>query len=64
MENIKTALHNLHQKHGAKFVPFAGYQMPIQYSKGIIEEHKVQEKMQVFLMCHIWVSYLLKEMTH
>ena len=40
MENIKTALYNLHQKHGAKFVPFAGYQMPIQYSTGIIEEHK------------------------
>ena len=40
MENIKTALHNLHQKHGAKFVPFAGYQMPIQYPEGIIEEHK------------------------
>ena len=40
MENLKTALYNLHQKHGAKFVPFAGYQMPIQYSKGIIEEHK------------------------
>ena len=29
MDNIKTALYNLHQKHGAKFVPFAGYQMPI-----------------------------------
>ena len=64
MEYIKTALYNLHQKHGAKFVPFAGYQMPIQYSKGIIEEHKNTEKMQVFLMCHIWVSYLLKEMKH
>ena len=25
---------------------------------------KVQEKMQVFLMCHIWVSYSLKETTH
>ena len=40
MENIKTALYNLHHRHGAKFVPFAGYQMPIQYSQGIIEEHK------------------------
>ena len=40
MENIKTALYNLHQKQGAKFVPFAGYEMPIQYSDGIIEEHK------------------------
>jgi aminomethyltransferase len=40
MENLKTALYNLHLKHGAKFVPFAGYQMPIQYSEGIIDEHK------------------------
>ncbi len=40
MENIKTKLYNLHHKHGAKFVSFAGYQMPIQYSEGIIEEHK------------------------
>ena len=40
MEIIKTKLYNLHQKHGAKFVPFAGYQMPIQYSEGIIVEHK------------------------
>ena len=44
MENLKTALYNLHLKHGAKFVPFAGYQMPIQYSKGIIEEHKSTRK--------------------
>ena len=62
MENIKTALYNLHQKHGAKFVPFAGYEMPIQYPEGIIEEHKYTEKMQVFLMFLIWVNYLLKVM--
>ena len=40
MENIKTKLYNLHQKHGAKFVPFAGYEMPIQYPEGIVEEHR------------------------
>ena len=54
MENIKTALYNLHQKHGAKFVPFAGYQMPIQYSKGIIEEHKsTREKAGIFDVSHM-----------
>ena len=36
----KTSLNKLHQNYKAKFVEFAGYQMPIQYSKGIIEEHK------------------------
>jgi aminomethyltransferase len=40
MDNKKTALNSLHKKYGAKLVSFAGYEMPIQYSKGIIEEHK------------------------
>tara|TARA_A100001011_G_scaffold400639_1_gene517057 strand:- start:1624 stop:2718 length:1095 start_codon:yes stop_codon:yes gene_type:complete len=35
----KTALYNLHKNLGAKFVPFAGYEMPIQYKEGIIKEH-------------------------
>jgi aminomethyltransferase len=40
MEIKKTSLNNLHQVNHAKFVEFAGYEMPIQYSSGIIEEHK------------------------
>ena len=36
----KTSLYNLHKKHGAKLVEFAGYEMPIQYKDGIIQEHK------------------------
>ena len=36
----KTSLYQLHQENNAKFVEFAGYQMPIQYSEGIVEEHK------------------------
>ena len=40
METKKTSLNKLHKKHKAKFVEFAGYQMPIQYSKGIVDEHK------------------------
>ena len=35
----KTALYGLHVELGAKMVPFADYQMPLQYSKGIIHEH-------------------------
>ena len=35
---LKTPLHELHQRSGAKFSPFAGYQMPLQY-RGIIAEH-------------------------
>ena len=40
MEIKKTSLNKLHQVYKAKFVEFAGYQMPIQYKEGIIEEHK------------------------
>ena len=40
MEIKKTSLNKLHQEHQAKFVEFAGYEMPIQYKEGIIEEHK------------------------
>ena len=41
METEKTALYNYHKRLGAKFVPFAGYEMPVQYSSGIVEEHKI-----------------------
>ncbi|SVE11266.1 uncharacterized protein METZ01_LOCUS464120, partial [marine metagenome] len=35
-----TPLHTLHLELGAKMVPFAGYQMPLNYPTGIIQEHK------------------------
>ena len=35
----RTALHGLHLELGAKMVPFAGYDMPVQYPMGIIGEH-------------------------
>jgi aminomethyltransferase len=44
METKKTSLYKLHQDSKAKFVEFAGYQMPIQYSEGIVEEHKFTRK--------------------
>src|SRR5258706_14312574 len=34
-----TPLHALHVSLGAKMVPFAGYEMPVQYGAGIIKEH-------------------------
>ena len=39
MEVQKTALYNYHKDLGAKFVSFAGYEMPIQYKDGIVKEH-------------------------
>ncbi len=34
-----TPLLELHKELGARIVPFAGYQMPVQYPNGIIKEH-------------------------
>ncbi len=34
-----TPLHALHKELGARMVPFAGYEMPVQYPAGIIAEH-------------------------
>jgi len=34
-----TPLHALHVKLGAKMVPFAGYDMPVQYKLGVMKEH-------------------------
>src|ERR1051325_8231556 len=36
---LKTPLHALHVARGARMVPFAGYEMPLQYADGIIAEH-------------------------
>ena len=34
-----TPLHDLHVRLGARMVPFAGYDMPVQYRDGILAEH-------------------------
>ena len=35
----RTALYDLHLELGAKMVPFAGYEMPVQYPAGVLKEH-------------------------
>src|SRR5438132_8081404 len=35
----RTPLHALHVALGGKMVPFAGYEMPVQYPAGILQEH-------------------------
>src|SRR5437867_2059453 len=34
-----TPLHALHLQRGGKMVPFAGYDMPVQYAAGVLKEH-------------------------
>lgn len=36
---LRTALYDQHASLGAKLVPFAGYEMPVQYPTGILAEH-------------------------
>jgi aminomethyltransferase len=35
----RLALHELHLEHGARFGPFAGFEMPLQYREGLRAEH-------------------------
>lgn len=49
----RTPLYQNHQKAGAKFVPFAGWEMPVQYT-GVIEEHKaVRSSAGLFDVSHM-----------
>ena len=49
----KTALYDKHVSLGAKMVPFAGFDMPVQYT-GVTEEHfAVREKVGIFDVSHM-----------
>lgn len=48
-----TPLYETHRKLGAKMVPFAGWNMPIQY-KGVMEEHRaVRDGLGIFDVSHM-----------
>ena len=51
----RTGLYELHSKYGAKFVPFGGYEMPVQYSDlSIIDSHNwTREKASLFDVGHM-----------
>ena len=50
----RTALYPLHVEAGAKIVPFAGYEMPVQYPAGIIKEHHhTRQKAGLFDVSHM-----------
>ena len=49
----RTPLHDRHRQLGARLVPFAGYEMPVQYTS-IIEEHRtVRSAVGVFDLSHM-----------
>jgi len=50
----RTALYDAHRSLGAKMVPFAGWEMPVQYASGILaEHHAVRTGAGVFDVSHM-----------
>lgn len=60
MEQLKkTPLYDQHVALGAKMVPFAGYEMPVQYTGVSHEHHVVRQKVGMFDVSHMgefWVE--------
>lgn len=53
MAALSTPLTEWHREHGAKMAPFAGWDMPIQYT-GIIQEHEhTRTQASIFDICHM-----------
>lgn len=51
---LHTPLHPLHQRLGARIVPFAGYAMPVQYPAGVMAEHRhCREAAALFDVSHM-----------
>src|SRR3954468_19139569 len=58
----RTPLHALHLELGGKMVPFAGYEMPVQYSAGILKEHlHTRDSCGLFDVSHMGQAFLAGE---
>jgi aminomethyltransferase len=54
LDLLTTPLDALHRQLGAKMVPFAGYEMPVQYPTGMIKEHlHTRESAGLFDVSHM-----------
>lgn len=50
----RTVLYDLHVELGARMVPFAGYEMPVQYPMGVLKEHlHTRERAGLFDVSHM-----------
>jgi aminomethyltransferase len=55
----RTPLHALHLELGGKMVPFAGYEMPVQYPAGVLKEHlHTRQKAGLFDVSHMGQAFL------
>lgn len=51
---LRTPLYERHVQHGGKMVPFAGYELPVQYEAGVMREHRaVREAVGLFDVSHM-----------
>ncbi len=56
----RTPLYQAHLDAGGKLVPFAGYEMPVQYPLGVLQEHLwTREKAGLFDVSHMGQAFLL-----
>ena len=49
----ETPLHAVHERLGASFTDFAGYQMPVRYSSDLAEHHAVRQGAGLFDLSHM-----------
>lgn len=53
-ELLRTPFYEMHLRNGAKMVPFAGYDMPVQYELGVMKEHlHTRQKAGLFDVSHM-----------
>ena len=59
---LKTKLHAKHVAQGAKMVPFAGYDMPVQYPMGVMKEHlHTRAKAGLFDVSHMGQCFIFAD---
>ncbi len=57
---LRTPLYEQHLALGAKMVPFAGYEMPVQYPMGVLKEHLwTRESAGLFDVSHMGQAYIV-----
>src|SRR5271156_2180526 len=55
----RTPLYALHLELGGKMVPFAGYEMPVQYPAGVLKEHlHTRAQAGLFDVSHMGQAFL------
>ncbi|MGH6906925.1 MAG: glycine cleavage system aminomethyltransferase GcvT [Aestuariivirga sp.] len=57
---LRTPLYDAHVALGARMVPFAGYEMPVQYTEGILAEHNwTRESAGLFDVSHMGQCFIV-----